>query len=65
MRAPHHPTISRHDECWVVDCPECRQAAQGGERFIGIGMLLESRQTAERLRENHAGPQINHPNRLT
>jgi len=58
MRAPHHPTVRRHDECWVVDCPECRQVAQGGERFIGIGMPLESQLTAERLKENHAGPQI-------
>jgi len=64
MRAPHHPTSRRHDECWVVDCPECRQVAQGGERFIGIGMPLESQLTAERLKENHAGPQIS-PARLT
>jgi hypothetical protein len=59
MRAPHHPTIRRqNDECWVVDCPECRKVPDGGERFVGIGIPLESLQTAERLRENHAGPHI-------
>jgi hypothetical protein len=59
MRESHHPTIRRHDECWVVDCPECQKAARAtqgghGDLPIGIGMLLESRLTAERLRENHA-----------
>ncbi len=58
MRTPHHPTVRRHHECWVVDCPECRLAAHGGEKFVGIGMRLESHLTAERLRENHAGPTI-------
>jgi hypothetical protein len=60
MREPHHPTIGRSDERWIVDCPECRRAAQGrhggfGELPIGIGMPLESRLTAERLRDNHMG----------
>jgi hypothetical protein len=63
MRNPHHPTISRHDRSWVVDCPECRSAAQArhdgyGELPIGIGMPLESQLTAERMRDNHGGPQI-------
>lgn len=58
MRAPHHPTIRRHLECWVVDCPECRLTPNGGERFVGIGMRLESQLTAERLRENHSGRPI-------
>ena len=63
MRTPHHPTIRRHHQCWVVDCPECLQAAQSrneghGDLPIGIGMPLESRLTAERMKENHAGPKI-------
>lgn len=44
---------------WVVDCPECGRDARAGQSLpIGIGMLLESRETAERLRQNHAGPQF-------
>ena len=58
MRAPHHPTIKMMERGWVVDCPECRRDARGGQLPIGIGMLLESKLTAERLRENHAGPSI-------
>jgi hypothetical protein len=64
MRDPHHhPTISRHDDRWVVNCPECRVAARArhdgyGELPIGIGMPLESKLTAERLRDNHSGPHI-------
>jgi hypothetical protein len=63
MRNPHHPTISRHDRGWVVDCPECRSAVRArqdgyAELPIGIGMTLESQLTAERLRDNHAGLQI-------
>jgi hypothetical protein len=59
MREFHHPTVTRHDECRVLDCPECRQAAQAmryghAELPIGIGMPLESRLTAEMLKENHA-----------
>ena len=60
MRETHHPTIRQHDEWWVLECRECQKAARaryGGreELPIGIGMLLESRLTAERLRDNHAG----------
>ena len=59
MRAPHHPIIRTVDRGWVVLCPECRLEARGGQSLpIGIGMLLESKQTAERLRQNHAGPRI-------
>jgi hypothetical protein len=60
MREFHHPTIRRHGERWVLDCPECQQDARarqcGHEELpIGIGMPLESRLTAEMLQENHAG----------
>ena len=59
MRTRHHPMISRAARGWVVECPECRLEARGGQLLpIGIGMLLESKETAERLRENHAGPLI-------
>ncbi len=58
MRAPHHPTIMTMERGWLVDCPECRRDALGGQLPIGIGMLLESKLTAERLRENHAGRPI-------
>ncbi len=56
MRSQHHPRITMHGKCWVVECPEC--SAYGGQLPIGIGMPLESQLTAERLRDNHAGPQI-------
>jgi hypothetical protein len=52
MQGVHYPAVRKHDESWVVDCPECQQ---DGDLPIGIGMRLESRQTAEHLRENHAG----------
>jgi hypothetical protein len=59
MRESHHPTIRRLDEWWVVECPECQKVARaryGGREVlpVGIGMPLESRLTAERLKENHA-----------
>jgi hypothetical protein len=52
MQAVHHPAVRKYDESWVVDCSECQQ---DGDLPIGIGMRLVSRQTAEQLRENHAG----------
>ncbi len=60
MREFHHPTIRRHGECWMLDCPECQRDARarqyGHEELpIGIGMPLDSRLTAEMLQENHAG----------
>jgi hypothetical protein len=58
MRAPHHPTIKTMERGWLVECPECRRDAREEPLPIGIGMLLESKLTAERLRENHAGPAI-------
>lgn len=51
----HQPKVSqRPDRSWVVDCPQCRNDATS-DLPIGIGMPLRDRETAERLRENHAG----------
>ena len=59
MGETHHPTITRHDECWVVDSEGllvARSSKEGrGDLPIGIEMREESELTAERLRENHAG----------
>jgi hypothetical protein len=51
----HQPTVSqRPDRTWVVDCSQCRNDPTS-DLPIGIGMPLRDRETAERLRENHAG----------
>ncbi len=51
----HHPRITqRPDRAWVVDCPQCRNDGHS-DLPIGIGMPLRDRETAERLRDNHAG----------
>lgn len=50
----HYPKISEGpDRTWVVDCAQCRNDTQSGLP-IGIGMPLRDRDTAERLRDNHA-----------
>lgn len=50
----HNPTITHGpDRTWVVECIQCRNDTQS-ELPIGIGMPLRDRETAERLRENHA-----------
>ena len=50
----HHPKVSqRPDRTWVVECPECRSDLASALP-IGIGMPLQDRETAERLRDNHA-----------
>jgi hypothetical protein len=50
----HHPKIAqRPDRTWVVECPQCRNDLTSALP-IGIGMPLRDRETAERLRENHA-----------
>ena len=55
MRVPHHPRIKAMEKGWLVECPECRHdAPRGGPLPIGIGMLLESKLTAGRVRKNHA-----------
>ncbi len=51
----HQPRITqRPDRTWVVDCAQCRNDTHS-ELPVGIGMPLRDRETAERLRENHAG----------
>jgi hypothetical protein len=50
----HHPRIAQQaDRTWVVECAECRNDL-GSTVPIGIGMPLQDRDTAERLRDNHA-----------
>jgi hypothetical protein len=50
----HHPRIIHgHERTWVVECMECRNDTQS-DLPIGIGMPLRDRETAERLRDNHA-----------
>ncbi|HXY45612.1 MAG TPA: hypothetical protein VEH29_15605 [Acidimicrobiales bacterium] len=50
----HHPTIAqRPDRTWVVECAQCRNDRSSSVP-IGIGMPLPDRETAERLRDNHA-----------
>jgi hypothetical protein len=50
----HHPKIAqRPDRAWVVECAQCRNDP-GSTVPIGIGMPLRDRETAERLRDNHA-----------
>ena len=57
MRDPHHPKVSRrNDGCWVLNCPECMAAASVSEIPIGIGLPVDSEETARRLFENHVGP---------
>jgi hypothetical protein len=51
----HHPNVSqRPDGTWVVECAQCRNDATS-DLPIGIGMPLRDRETAECLRDNHAG----------
>ena len=51
----HHPSVTqRTDRTWVVDCAECRNDPTSAVP-IGIGMPLQDQETAERLRDNHAG----------
>lgn len=50
----HHPTITqRPDRTWSVECAQCRNDVTSAVP-IGIGMPLPDRETAERLRDNHA-----------
>ncbi|HEY1445207.1 MAG TPA: hypothetical protein VGF51_09925 [Acidimicrobiales bacterium] len=50
----HDPKIAQGpNRTWVVECIQCRNDTQS-ELPIGIGMPLHDRETAERLRDNHA-----------
>lgn len=50
----HNPKITQGpDGTWVVECIQCRNDTQS-DLPIGIGMPLHDRETAERLRDNHA-----------
>jgi hypothetical protein len=50
----HNPKITQGaDRTWVVECIQCRNDTQS-DLPIGIGMPLHDRETAERLRDNHA-----------
>jgi hypothetical protein len=50
----HHPKVTqRSDRAWVVECAQCRNDLASSVP-IGIGMPLRDRETAERLRDNHA-----------
>jgi hypothetical protein len=51
----HHPKVNqRPDRAWVVECAQCRNDLVSTVP-IGIGM---DRETAERLRDNHAARPI-------
>ena len=50
----HHPEITqRPDRAWVVECAQCQNDPTAAVP-IGIGMPLLDRETAQRLRDNHA-----------
>jgi hypothetical protein len=50
----HHPRIAQQaDRTWLVECAQCRNDLASTVP-IGIGMPLRDRETAERLRDNHA-----------
>ena len=56
MQGHHQPRVARRpDGTWVVECAQCR-ADRTSEIPIGIGMPLSTKETAELLRDNHAGP---------
>jgi hypothetical protein len=50
----HHPKVAQGpDRTRVVECAQCRNDSTSSVP-IGIGMPLRDRETAERLRDNHA-----------
>jgi hypothetical protein len=48
----HGPRVMSYHTGWIVVCPDCL-ARPAAEVPIGIGIPLESRETAERIRDNH------------
>jgi hypothetical protein len=56
MQSPHNPMVSRrNDGQWVLNCPECQRDSRNSALPIGIGIPLETEDTARRLHENHVG----------
>jgi hypothetical protein len=54
----HHPKIAqRADRRWVVECAQCRND-RASTVPIGIGMPLQDRETAERIRDNHTARRV-------
>jgi hypothetical protein len=54
----HHPKVTRGAaRTWVVECAQCRNDLASTVP-IGIGMPLRDRETAERLRDNHAARRV-------
>jgi hypothetical protein len=54
----HHPIVTqRPDRTWLVECAQCRNDITSAVP-IGIGMPLQDRETAERLRDNHAARSV-------
>ena len=54
----HDPKVTQStDRTWVVECVQCRNDPASTVP-IGIGMPLRDRETAERLRDNHAGRRV-------
>jgi hypothetical protein len=55
MQSRHQPRVSqRADGSWMVDCIQCRNDPST-DLPVGIGMPLQTRETAELLRDNHSG----------
>ena len=53
MRKVHHPKIvQRSDSRWIVVCEDCEHDRESATP-IGINTPVESRETAQRLWENH------------
>jgi hypothetical protein len=56
MQSPHYPQVAkRNDGSWVLNCRECQRDTYNSSVPIGIGIPLESEDTARRLQENHVG----------
>jgi hypothetical protein len=52
----HHPVVrQRAHDSWVVGCPECQRDKQQTPP-VGINLSVSSREVAEMMAKNHAGP---------
>ena len=54
MQSPQPDGLERNDGQWVLNCPECQRDSRSALP-IGIGIPLETEDTARRLHENHVG----------